>query len=135
MDYRPARDEVDTPAGSRRDFRRILRKCGLSPEQALFIGDDLVDLPALRLAGLAVCPADAHFAVKNVCHWVTRMAGGRGVFREVADFVLSSQGLLKGVISRFENPSEPSSRRKPGSRVPRLVQNPVFKTGSRLSPG
>ncbi len=74
-------------------------------EQTLFIGDDLVDLPALRRAGLAVCPSDAHPAVKSVCHWVTRSPGGRGVLREVADLVLEAQGLMAGVLEMYENPA------------------------------
>ena len=76
----------------------------IKPDESLFIGDDLVDLPALRRAGLAVCPSDAHPAVKKACHWVTRTPGGRGVFREVVDFVLESQGLMKGMIDLYENP-------------------------------
>lgn len=86
-------------------LKETLDKLGLSPDQCLFMGDDLVDIPALRLAGLAVCPADAHEEVKKVCHWVTRAPGGRGAFREVADLVLKAQGLWKTVMARFENPS------------------------------
>lgn len=77
--------------------------------QTLFIGDDLVDLPALRRAGLAVCPSDAHPAVKKACHWVTRSPGGRGVFREVVDFVLESQGLMKPLLEMYENPDRPQT--------------------------
>jgi 3-deoxy-D-manno-octulosonate 8-phosphate phosphatase (KDO 8-P phosphatase) len=83
-------------------FVKTVRKLGLKPENGLYIGDDLVDLPALRLAGLAVCPQDAHEAVKNACHWVTQSLGGRGVFREVVDVVLKSQGLWKDVLAKFE---------------------------------
>ncbi len=72
--------------------------------ETLFVGDDLVDLPALRRAGLAVCPADAHPEIKKVCHWVTRAAGGRGAVREVVDFVLESQGLLGPLLEHYENP-------------------------------
>lgn len=78
----------------------------VTPEETLFIGDDLVDLPALRRAGLAVCPSDAHPAVKKVCHWVTRSPGGRGVFRDVVDFVLESQGLMKPLLEMYENPDQ-----------------------------
>lgn len=82
----------------------------IKPEETLFIGDDLVDLPALRRAGLAVCPADAHPAVKNVCHWVTKTPGGRGVFREVADFVIESQGLMASLLDMYENPDHRPSQ-------------------------
>jgi 3-deoxy-D-manno-octulosonate 8-phosphate phosphatase (KDO 8-P phosphatase) len=87
------------------DLRAALRRFRLRPEQALYIGDDLVDLPALRLAGLAVCPADAVGAVRAACHWATRARGGRGAFREAVDLVLRAQGLWRAVLARFEDPS------------------------------
>lgn len=83
----------------------VLRRFSLKPEETLFIGDDLVDLPALRMAGLAVCPSDAADAVKSACHWVTKVPGGRGVFREAVDVVLKAQGLWAGVLRQFETPS------------------------------
>lgn len=78
----------------------------IKDDETLFIGDDLIDLPALRRAGLAVCPSDAHPSVKKVCHWVTRSPGGRGVFREVVDFVLESQGLMTSLLEMYENPDK-----------------------------
>jgi 3-deoxy-D-manno-octulosonate 8-phosphate phosphatase (KDO 8-P phosphatase) len=93
-------------------LREVLKTLRLRPDEAVFIGDDLVDLPALRVAGLAVCPADAAEPVKDACHWVTAQPGGRGVFREVADLVLRSQGLWKDILRQFENPGEADSKLK-----------------------
>ncbi len=87
-----------------RALEETASKFGLRLEETLFIGDDLVDLPALARAGLAVCPADAHEEVRKVCHWVTRSPGGRGVFREVADAVLKAHGEWKAVLDRFRDP-------------------------------
>jgi 3-deoxy-D-manno-octulosonate 8-phosphate phosphatase (KDO 8-P phosphatase) len=88
-----------------RAFREVLSRFRLSPQEALFIGDDLVDLPPLRMAGLAICPQDAHAEVKRICHYVTRAPGGRGVFREAVDLVLKAQGLWRGVIRTFQDPA------------------------------
>lgn len=82
----------------------ICASLGVSLDESLFIGDDLVDLPALRRAGLAICPADAHGAVRAVCHWVTRAPGGKGAVREVIDAVLDAQGVLAPLLEKFENP-------------------------------
>jgi len=82
----------------------ILRRFRLTARQALYIGDDLIDIAALKGAGLAVCPSDAVAEVKSVCSLVTRAPGGRGVFREAVDFVLRSQGLLRKVVAEFERP-------------------------------
>ena len=70
---------------------KLLGELALKPEQAAFVGDDVVDLPAMRLAGLAVAVADAHTEVRDEADWVTSLPGGRGAVREVCDFLLSAQ--------------------------------------------
>ncbi|OPL18983.1 MAG: hypothetical protein AVO35_03385 [Candidatus Aegiribacteria sp. MLS_C] len=74
------------------DKESALRKlCGLlsiSCGQALFMGDGLMDLPAIRTAGIGACPCDAHPEVRAVCDIVTSRPGGRGAVREVADMIL-----------------------------------------------
>ena len=54
----------------------------------LFVGNDLNDLPAMRMVGHRACPADAHPAVRAVCRLVLRSKGGEGVARELAERVL-----------------------------------------------
>lgn len=61
---------------------------GLAPDEIAFVGDDVNDLPALALAGLAACPSDAFPAVKAAVHHVCTLPGGHGAFREVAEIVL-----------------------------------------------
>src|SRR5581483_4448996 len=51
-------------------------------EAVAYMGDDLLDVPALQRAGLAVTVADAPAEVKAVAHVVTRARGGRGAVRE-----------------------------------------------------
>jgi 3-deoxy-D-manno-octulosonate 8-phosphate phosphatase (KDO 8-P phosphatase) len=73
-------------------LRTLIEELGLSPRQVCFVGDDLADLPALRVVGLAACPADAVAEVKNAAHLVTQAPGGRGAVREVVEVILKSQG-------------------------------------------
>jgi 3-deoxy-D-manno-octulosonate 8-phosphate phosphatase (KDO 8-P phosphatase) len=70
----------------------LLDALNLTPAQAAFTGDDLPDLPALRLAGLAVAVANAHPWVVEQAHWQTTCGGGMGAAREVADLILHAQG-------------------------------------------
>ena len=63
----------------------------LTPEQLAFVGDDLIDLPAMELAGFAVAVADAAPPVRKAADYVTERPGGRGAVREVIDLVLASQ--------------------------------------------
>ena len=53
-----------------------------------FIGDDIIDLPAMATAGLAVAPADAHPTVLAQAAYVTIADGGKGAVREVLDLVV-----------------------------------------------
>lgn len=89
-----------------------LRRLGLRRDECLFIGDDLVDLPAFLQAGLSVCPADAHSDVKRRCGWVTEAPGGRGVFREVVDRVLAAQGLRGRVLAMYARPARAAAARR-----------------------
>ena len=64
---------------------------GLSVEQIAYIGDDLNDLPALRIAGFAVAVADAAPEVIAAADYVTNAPGGRGAVREAVEVILRAQ--------------------------------------------
>jgi 3-deoxy-D-manno-octulosonate 8-phosphate phosphatase (KDO 8-P phosphatase) len=81
--------------------RTILRRKKIAFEELCFIGDDIVDLPVLLQAGLAVAPADAHPEVLKRVHWVTRQSGGRGMVREVLDTVIKARGLQDKFMEPF----------------------------------
>jgi 3-deoxy-D-manno-octulosonate 8-phosphate phosphatase (KDO 8-P phosphatase) len=56
------------------------------------MGDDLLDLPVLARAGLALAPADAVVEVRQAVHHVTSARGGRGAVREAVELILRVQG-------------------------------------------
>lgn len=68
-------------------FRDVAGALGLGPEQAAFIGDELVDVPLLSQVGLAATVPDAVDEVKAVVHYVTRRPGGDGAVRELCDLI------------------------------------------------
>lgn len=70
----------------------LLDALHLAPEQAAFVGDDLPDLPPMRVVGLAVAVANAHPTVAEQTHWQTSKSGGFGAAREVCDLILHAQG-------------------------------------------
>jgi 3-deoxy-D-manno-octulosonate 8-phosphate phosphatase (KDO 8-P phosphatase) len=87
-------------------FRLLIDQLGLAEGQVCYVGDDLPDLPVLRSAGLAVCPADAAFEVKEAAHFVSGVPGGRGVIREIVELILKSQGKWNELIcDAFSAPS------------------------------
>ncbi len=64
----------------------------LKPEQVLYMGDDIPDLAVMKLAGLAVCPADAAEEIKELCSYISPKSGGKGCVRDVIEKVLKIQG-------------------------------------------
>lgn len=82
-------------------FERLLTEQELRAEQVLYVGDDLVDAPCMRRAGLAVAVADAVPEVCAVADWRTKRCGGFGAVREVAEWLLRSQGKWQAVVARY----------------------------------
>jgi 3-deoxy-D-manno-octulosonate 8-phosphate phosphatase (KDO 8-P phosphatase) len=68
----------------------ICREVGIPLAQTAFMGDDVNDLPALRLAALSCAPADAAAEVLREVHWVSRRPAGRGAVRELCELLLAS---------------------------------------------
>ena len=76
------------------ELQRLLAQLDLAADQAAYVGDDLVDLAPMALAGLSVAVADGHPLVRARAHWVTECHGGRGAAREVCELLLRAQGRL-----------------------------------------
>lgn len=75
-----------------RAFAAVLARAGLEAKDALYMGDDVNDLPPLRMAGVAACPSDAAPEVRAECALVTATPGGRGAVRELLELVLAARG-------------------------------------------
>jgi 3-deoxy-D-manno-octulosonate 8-phosphate phosphatase (KDO 8-P phosphatase) len=82
-------------------FYEILKKEGLAPEQACYVGDDVIDLPVMRLCGLAIAVKNARPEVVRESHYVTPHEGGHGAVRDAIEYVLREQGLLERVIEDY----------------------------------
>lgn len=73
-------------------FESILANEGLAPEQAAYVGDDVIDLPVMRHCGLAVAVANARAEVKEEAHYITEHKGGEGALRDAVEYILKAQG-------------------------------------------
>lgn len=71
----------------RQFIETFCQKEGLNPAEITFIGNDINDIGAMKLVGLALCPSDSHPLVKAVAHKVLRQKGGDQVVREVAELL------------------------------------------------
>lgn len=79
----------------------VLETMELTLEEVAYIGDDLIDLPILTRVGLAIAPADALPYIKSFAHYVSPIAGGKGVFREIGDILLHAKGQLIPLIENL----------------------------------
>jgi len=82
-------------------YRDILAKTGYSDHQVAFMGDDIIDLPLLRLVVCAAAPADAVSDVLPHVHFVTKNRGGWGAVREVCDLILKEQSAWESITAKY----------------------------------
>jgi 3-deoxy-D-manno-octulosonate 8-phosphate phosphatase (KDO 8-P phosphatase) len=82
-------------------FYDVVKRAGLKPEEAAFVGDDVVDLSAMRAGGLAIAVKNARAEVKKEAHYVTPHAGGEGGLRDAVEFILKAQGKWKRVVESY----------------------------------
>ena len=66
---------------------------GLEPAQICYMGDDVNDLPAMRLAGFSAAPVNAAGEVLGQADFVATSPGGNGAVRELVEAILAAQGL------------------------------------------
>jgi 3-deoxy-D-manno-octulosonate 8-phosphate phosphatase (KDO 8-P phosphatase) len=88
-------------------FEEILGKEGLRPEQAAYVGDDVIDLPVMRNCGLAVAVANARAEVKQEAHYLTEQGGGRGALRDAVEYILKAQGKWDEVVREYTRERSP----------------------------
>lgn len=85
----------------RAGFPEVCAHFGVEPAQAAYMGDDLVDLPALLMAGFSAAPADARAEVRAKVDFVTQAPGGRGAVREVCEELLRRMGRWEEVVQEY----------------------------------
>jgi 3-deoxy-D-manno-octulosonate 8-phosphate phosphatase (KDO 8-P phosphatase) len=72
-------------------LQAFAQKHHLELSEIAFMGDDVNDLGAMKLAGLAAAPADAHEAARRAAAVVTKSPGGHGAVRELVDSILEQR--------------------------------------------
>ncbi len=68
----------------------LLEEYQVPGDRAVYLGNDVNDLPCFPLVGWAVAVADAHPQVKRAADYVLQHPGGHGAIRELADLILAA---------------------------------------------
>ncbi len=82
-------------------MRDILKRNHLDSREVAFMGDDLFDLPVIRMVGLSASPADADEVVKSEVHWISSKVGGNGAVRDFIEMIVKAKGLWEKTLSEF----------------------------------
>jgi 3-deoxy-D-manno-octulosonate 8-phosphate phosphatase (KDO 8-P phosphatase) len=82
-------------------LRQFAADAGLGLEEVCFMGDDLNDLPAMRIAGYSAAPANAASDVLAFAQFISRYPGGHGAVRELMETLIEANGQnLQEVFTR-----------------------------------
>lgn len=73
-------------------LREEAARRGFSLDQTAYLGNDVNDLPCLRIVGLPACVADAYPQVIAASQFVTVRRGGQGAVREFCEWLLCARG-------------------------------------------
>ena len=89
-------------------YNTFIHQHQLHPENVLYMGDDIPDLPVMKVAGLRTCPSDAVEEVKEISDYISPNAGGYGCVRDVIEKVLKVQDNWFDGESNAQEDSIPS---------------------------
>lgn len=74
-----------------KQLNAILDKEQIDLENIAYMGDDIPDIPPMKLVGLPTCPQDAEPEVKNISTYISHRNGGCGCARDLIEQVMKVQ--------------------------------------------
>ena len=83
------------------EFEKLLVEYDLTPEECLYMGDDVIDMPVLKRVGIPVAVADAVPELDEVVIHRTTAPGGHGAVCETMRLLLKARGDLDSVLERY----------------------------------
>jgi len=77
------------------------KESGYRDEDICYVGDEMIDLGVMKRAGFSAAPADGSQEARSVADYVTAAGGGKGVVRELAQFILEAQGRWAQFVEQY----------------------------------
>ena len=78
------------------------QETGFKDEDICYAGDEMIDLAVMKRSGFSVAPADGSQEARDIADYVTNVGGGKGVVRELAQFILEAQGKWDNFLGEFK---------------------------------
>jgi len=76
----------------------LCEKANIQASDCAYMGDDVIDLPAMALCRLNMAPFDAHQAVQSKVNWVSAYAGGSGAVRQACEGLILANDAWDDVM-------------------------------------
>lgn len=92
-------------------IKQVMADENCTLEEIAYVGDDIIDLPVMRVVGFAIASANARPQVKVAAHYTTQMPGGQGAGRDAIDFILTARGVLDSTIEAYLDAENPEARK------------------------
>lgn len=73
-------------------LKKIMDEKKLVGGEVAYIGDDLNDLPAMKVCGCVGCPSDSAKEVLEYADYICTKNGGAGAVREFIDYIVKEYG-------------------------------------------
>ena len=73
-------------------YDEIIEKYNLTPQEIVYMGDDIPDTPVMEKVGLPCCPNDAVSEIQKIAKYISDKKGGEGCVRDILEQVLKVQG-------------------------------------------
>jgi 3-deoxy-D-manno-octulosonate 8-phosphate phosphatase (KDO 8-P phosphatase) len=81
----------------REALRDVLDTLKVDVSEVLYMGDELFDLPLLKVCGFSATVPESSYEVQEACHYVTERPAGNGCVREVVDILRYAQGIYPDI--------------------------------------
>lgn len=85
----------------REAYESLKEEFELTDEEVAYLGDDLNDLPIMKLVSLPCAVGDAVPEVKEAALYTAKHHGGKGAAREVLEFIIKAQDKWQEAIAKF----------------------------------
>lgn len=71
------------------ELKKNIKRLNLTEQNVMFVGNDINDIPAFKLARYSVGVADCHLEIEKYIDFKLSKPGGHGAVRELCDLVYS----------------------------------------------
>lgn len=75
--------------------KELCHQLNITLDEVAFIGDDINDIELLSAVGFSACPPNARSYIQSKVHYVTKLRGGDGAFRDMVEHLLGEDMVIE----------------------------------------